>query len=103
MSERRLLAVLALLLALVGGLLLIFDNLHLPRELTLNWMASVAITIILGVVLIVAGLIAYERRYMEGGVLAIVVGVIVVILTWELVPGILAFASGVMALAAERP
>jgi hypothetical protein len=32
-----------------------------------------------------------------------VVGVIVVIITKELVPGILAFASGVLALAAERP
>ena len=92
-----------MLLALVAGLLLIFNNLHLPREITLDWIKDVAIAIILGVVLIVAGLIAYERRYMEGGVLAIVVGVIVVIVLWELVPGILAFASGVLALAAERP
>jgi hypothetical protein len=66
MSERRLLAVLALLLALVAGLLLIFDNFHLSGEITLNWITSVAIAVILGVVLIVAGLIAYERRYMEG-------------------------------------
>jgi hypothetical protein len=103
MTERRLLAVLALLLALVAGLMLIYDNLHLYGGITLDWIFRTAITIILGVVLIVAGLVAYERRYMEGGVLAIVIGVIAFFYTGDLVPCILAFASGVLALAAERP
>lgn len=102
MSERRLLAVLALLLALVAGLMLMYDNLHLYGSITLDWIFRFAITIILGIVLIVAGLVAYERRYMEGGVLAIVVGLIAFFYTGDLVPCILALAGGVLALAAER-
>ena len=83
--------------------MLIFDHLHLYGGITLDQILHLVITIILGVILIVAGLVAYERRYMEGGVLAIVVGIIAVIYTGDLVPCILAFASGVLALAAERP
>jgi len=95
------LAMLAFLLALVAGLLLILDNFRLG-EITLSWIFDVVVGILLGIVLIAAGLIAYERRYMEGGVLAIVVGVIVII-WWEIVPGVLALVSGILALAAERP
>lgn len=93
---------LALLLAFVAGLLLIFNHLYLPREITLEWIFGVAIAIILGVILIVAGLIVYERRYWEGGVLAIVVGIIVLI-RWDIFSGILAILGGLLALVAERP
>jgi len=103
MSERRLLAVLALLLAIVAGLMLMYANLRLYGGISLDWIFRLSIIIILGVVLIVAGLVAYERRYMEGGVLAIIVGLVAFFYTGDLVPCILALASGVLALAAERP
>lgn len=81
---------------------MMYDNLHLHGGITLDWIIRLAITIILGVVLIVAGLVAYERRYMEGGVLAIVIGLIAFFYLGDLVPCILALAAGVLALAAER-
>jgi len=82
---------------------LMYANLRLYGGISLDWIFRLSIIIILGVVLIVAGLVAYERRYMEGGVLAIVVGLVAFFYTGDLVPCILALASGVLALAAERP
>lgn len=82
---------------------MMYANLRLYGGISLDWIFRLSIIIILGVVLIVAGLVAYERRYMEGGVLAIVVGLVAFFYTGDLVPCILALASGVLALAAERP
>jgi len=96
------LALLALLLCVVAGVLLIIDSLHIPHEMSVQWLVDVGLKLILGLVLIVAGLVAYGGRYMEGGILALIIGV-VVILRMDVLAGLLAVVGGIMALVAERP
>ena len=102
MTQRRMVAVLAFLLCLVAGLVLLFEVLHLPSNVTLDWFLSKAVTIILATVVILAAVIIYGRRYVEGGIVGIVVGAVLIFPYQDGVPGVLALLGGVMAVIAEE-
>ncbi len=102
MTNRRLFALLALLLGLLAGVLLLFDVLHLPRTVTLEWFAGVALKFVLAIVIIIGSLIIYGGRYIEGGLIVLIVGLVVAIVLGEVVPGILAFLAGLFGIIAEE-
>ncbi len=102
MTQRRLLALLALLLGLVAGLLLLLSIMHIPREVTLNWIVQEAVLAIVGLVIIVAGLIIYSGKYLIGGILCVVLGLLVLIYWHDIPAGLLALLAGIFAIIAEE-
>jgi len=97
MSERRLLATIALLL----GLLVLVDF-RLPRgnEDFLVWLGDTAIRAVLGLVALLASLLIFGRQYRAGGVLNIIVGIVLLILRASLAGSLLIVFSGILGLVA---
>jgi len=99
MTERRLLAILGFLLALVGGLLAILTALEFGRleNLSLEGVARRVIEIILGIAAILGGVFIYKGRMSTGGLLTIVIGVVLIVvratLGWE---AILIIVGGIL-------
>ncbi len=102
MTQRRLLALLALLLGLVAGLLLLLTILHIPRDVTLNWIIEEAVLAIIGLIIIVAGLIIYGGNYLIGGILCVVLGLLVLIYWQKIDVGLLSLLAGILAIIAEE-
>jgi len=100
MSDRRLLALLALLIGLVAALLLLL-GLRLPggNESWGQWLERVAIALILGLIALVGSLMIYGGQYRTGGIINVVMG-IVVILVASTTAGILLVFSGILGLVA---
>jgi len=96
-SEKRLLAIIALLLALLGGLLLILGSLHLSKNLSFEVLGKNLLSLILGVVIIIGGIAIYREDYKTGGFLNLIIGVAAALLV-DLTSGILAVLSGVLGL-----
>ena len=102
MSQKRLLALLSLLLGLVAGLLLLLKLLNWPNSVTLKWVADVAVLAILGFVVIVAAIATYKGQYMFGGIINIVIGLAVLIYWRDTIPGLFALLGGILAVIAEE-
>lgn len=109
MSQRRLLAVLALLLGLLGALLVLL-GLHLPgrNQDLLAWLGEVAVRAILALAAIVGSLLVYGRRYQAGGVVNVVIGIALLLVGGGLAGPLLVVFSGILGLVAggtfdERP
>ncbi len=83
MSEKRLLAILGFLLALIGGILVLAGALNLPRSgnLDLSAIAERAVEGILGVAAILSGLYMYRGRMSTGGLATLVIGIAIMIAT----------------------
>jgi len=100
MSERRLLAVLALLLGLVGALLVLI-NFRLPRENQdfVVWLGGIAVDAVLALVAIGGSLLIYGSKYRAGGIINVVAGIAILIVT-STTSGLLIIFSGVLGLVA---
>lgn len=97
MTEKRLLALIAVLIGLVGGLLLLSGALDISRsQITLNLIANALIGAVLGIAILAGSLLIYRGRYGSGGVINIFLGVVVLILALGTTGGILAVVSGVL-------
>lgn len=83
MSEKRLLAILGFLLALIGGILVLAGALNLPRSgnLDLGAIAERAVEGILGVAAILGGVYIYRGRMSTGGLATLVIGIAIMIVT----------------------
>lgn len=83
MSEKRLLAILGFLLALIGGILVLAGALNLPRggNLDLDAVAERAVEAILGIAAIVGGVYLYRGRMSTGGLATLVIGIAIMIVT----------------------
>ena len=83
MSEKRLLAILGFLLALIGGILVLAGALNLPRSgnLDLSAIAERAVEGILGVAAILGGVYMYRGRMSTGGLATLVIGIAIMIVT----------------------
>jgi len=80
-TEKRLLAVLGFLLALIGGILLLARAFGgIGGSTTIDEVARRAVGAILGVAAILGGLFIYKGRMSTGGLLTILIGVIAFIL-----------------------
>ena len=81
MTEKRLLAILGFLLALIGGILILFDAANIPRNASvdLEFLARKAVAVILGIAAILGGAFIYKGRMSTGGLLTIIIGVVAAI------------------------
>lgn len=104
MKENRLLALLAMLIGLVGGLLILVDALNhlrpLPSDLT-DALESM-IGVILGVAILAASLLIHRGKYSAGGLIDILLGIVAIILGLGSTGGILAIVGGVVGLVASE-
>jgi len=99
MTERRLLAILGFLLALVGGLLAILAALGFGRfeNLSLEDVARRIVDIILGIAAILGGVFIYKGRMSTGGLLTIVIGVVLIVVQARLsLEGVLIIVGGIL-------
>ncbi|HKZ64382.1 MAG TPA: hypothetical protein VJ400_08065 [Thermoplasmata archaeon] len=101
MSERRLLAVLALLMGLLGALLILL-GFGLPRgnQDFLQWLGEIAVSGILALAAIVGSLLTYGGQYRVGGIVNLVIGVGLLILRESLAGSLLIVFSGILGLVA---
>ena len=83
MSEKRFLAILGFLLALIGGILVLAGALNLPRSgnLDLSAIAERAVEGILGVAAILGGVYLYRGRMSTGGLATVIIGIAIMIVT----------------------
>lgn len=102
MTEKRLLALIALLIGLIGGLLILNEALRGVRLTSLDNVLSSLVFVILGVAILLAGLLIYRGKYAAGGVLSIVLGVVALILAVNSAGSILAIVAGVVGLIASE-
>ncbi len=101
MTQKRLLALLSLILALVAGILLLLNIMQLHGDLTLGWFVGRAIEVTIGLVAILAGIMTYDRRYVPGGVVNVVVGILAIVVARETALGVLILLAGILSLVAE--
>lgn len=103
MSEKRLLALVALLIGLVGALLILTDALNAVRgTIDLASALSLLIFVILGVAILLASFLIYRGKYGSGGILNILLGVVALILQADRTGAILAIVAGVVGLIAAE-
>lgn len=106
-TEKRLLAVLGFLLALVGGILVLAGALSFPGgNIDLADLARAAVDVILGIAAIVCGFFIYKGRMSTGGLLTIIVGIVILLVHQAFeVESILIIIGGVLGIvgAEARP
>lgn len=100
MSERRLLALLALLLGIVGALLVLID-LKLPGrdQDFLRWMVEQAVIALFALAALAGSLLVYGTKHRMGGIVNVVAG-IALLLVASVVGGVLVVFSGILGLVA---
>lgn len=101
MSERRLLALIAVLFGFAGSIL-IFVNLRLPQDNQdfLVWLQGTAVWSILALIALMACVLMYGRQPRAGGALSVIVGVALVFLGPSLIGSLLVVFSGILGLVA---
>ncbi|HEX9340431.1 MAG TPA: hypothetical protein VF992_04590 [Thermoplasmata archaeon] len=107
MTEKRILALLAMLIGLIGGLLILVGALGDLRGIDLTGnltrLANLVIATLLGIAIILGSLMIYRGKYGSGGIINIVLGIIVIVLSLgSSTGGILAIVSGVLGLVAAE-
>ena len=103
MTERRLLALVALLIGVIGGLLILIEALPAFRQITdLTRALSGLVALILGLAILAASLLIYRSQYSSGGILDILLGIVALVLALSFTGSILAILAGVIGLVAAQ-
>ena len=103
MTEKRVLALLAMLIGLIAGLLILVNVLDIGRSnLTLSQVLNASIAALLGIAILVGSLFIYRGKYSSGGIINILLGIVAIILGISTTGGILAIVSGVIGLVATE-
>src|SRR5437867_12145511 len=103
MTEKRLLALIALLIGLVGGLLILNEAVRGFRGVSdLAAILSALVPLVLGIAILAASLLIYRSKYGSGGLLDIILGVVALILQLNQIGAILAMVAGVIGLVASE-
>jgi hypothetical protein len=103
MTEKRILALLALLIGLIGGLLILVDALNIIRgQLNLNDAVRSVVAALLGIAILMGSLLIHRGKYSSGGIINILLGIVAIILGAGYTGGILAIVSGVIGLVASE-
>ena len=102
MSERRILALLALLLGLLGALLVLikFRLPGGPNPDFLGWLGDNAVRIVLGLVAIGGSLLMYGAKQQAGGIINVVVGIALLLVGADVAGSLLIIFSGILGLVA---
>jgi hypothetical protein len=104
MKSKQLLALIALVLGLVGGVLLLVNFLEaIPRILEGRGEIGVGslITIAVGIIAIIASLMIWRGSYFAGGVINIILGIIAIVYG-NRSEGVLILLSGVLGVVAPQ-
>lgn len=99
MTERRLLAILGFLLALIGGLLVVVAALQFGRNepITLDRIAVRLVDVVLGAAAVLGGVFIYKGRMSTGGFLTIIIGVVLILVGQRLsLEAVLVVVGGVL-------
>ena len=102
MTEKRLLALVALLIGLVAGLLILVDAVNAIQLSSLGSMLGQLVGVVLGVAILLGSLLIYRSKYSSGGILDILLGVVALVLRLNTTGGILAIVAGVVGLIASE-
>ena len=103
MTEKRLLALIALLIGLVGGLLILNEAVRGFRGVSdLAAILSALVSLVLGIAILAASLLIYRSKYGSGGLLDIILGVVALILQLNQIGSILSIVAGVIGLVASE-
>ena len=104
MTEKRILALLALLIGLIGGLLILVNVLNAAQggQFNLDRAVNAAIAALLGIAILAGSLLIYRAKYSSGGIVNILLGIVTLILGLNFTGGILAIVSGVIGLVASE-
>jgi len=98
MTEKRLLALVALLIGLVAGLLILVDAVNGIQLSSVGSMLGQLVGVVLGVAILLGSLLIYRSKYSSGGILDILLGVVALVLRLNTTGGILAIVAGVVGL-----
>ena len=104
MKSRQLLALIALVLGIVGGVLLLINLLEaIPRILDGRGEIGIEslITIVIGIIAIIAALMIWRGSYFAGGVINIILGIIAIVYG-NRSEGVLILLSGVLGVVAPQ-
>ena len=101
MSERRVLAFIAILMGFLG-VVLVLVNFHLPRgnQDFLGWLQGTAVWSVLALVALLACVLIYGRQQRAGGALNVIVGIGLLIVGPSLAGSLLIVFSGILGLVA---
>src|SRR2546427_260273 len=103
MTEKRVLALLAMLIGLIAGLLILVYALDLGRgNLDLNRILNAGVAALLGIAILVGSLLIYRGKYSSGGIVNIILGIVAILLSLSTTGAILAIVSGVVGLVASE-
>ncbi len=104
MTEKRILALLALLIGLIGGLLILVNALSAVQggQFNLDRAVNAAIAALVGIAILAGSLLIYRGKYSSGGIVNILLGIVTLILGLNSTGGILAIVSGVIGLVASE-
>ncbi len=104
MSEKRDLAIVAVLLGLLGGALVLVSGIDLGRlsNLTLDFLATRIVGIILGVGLLLGSVMIYRGSYSTGGVLNLILGIVALVIPTSQLGAVLGLISGILGLLANE-
>lgn len=102
MSERRLLAFIALILGFLGVTLILL-NFRLPsgNQSFPGWLQDTAVWSVLALVSLLASVLIMGRQYRAGGILNIIVGIVLFVIGPSLAGSLLVIFSGILGLVAS--
>lgn len=103
MTEKRVFALLAMLIGLIAGLLILVNAIDIGRaSLDLNRILNAGVAALLGIAILVGSFLIYRGKYSSGGIINILLGIVALILPLSTTGGILAIVSGVVGLVASE-
>ena len=102
MTEKRLFALVALLIGFVAGLLILVDAVNAIQLSSVGSMLGQLVGVVLGVAILLASLLIYRSKYGSGGILDILLGVVALVLHLNSTGGILAIVAGIVGLIASE-
>jgi hypothetical protein len=106
MSEKRDLAIVALLLGLLGGALVLVGGLGLDlgrlATLTLDVILARIVYIVLGLGLLLGSVMIYRGSYSSGGILNLILGIVALAVGAGTLGAVLGLISGVLGLLANE-
>ncbi len=100
MGVSRILGLVGFVLAVAGGILLLRSGLEFRLTPTAVLLALLPIT--LGFLSVVGAFYSYARKYLQGGLVCVVAGLLGVFLVRAVPDGTLVLLGGIIALAAAR-
>jgi len=103
-SERRILAIVGLIIGLVAGVLLLVDTFQLQgnQAITLEFVRDRLVEFVVSVGILFGSLLLFREKYAAGSFLNLILGVVALVLGYDRTAGALAVVSGILGLVATQ-